>query len=226
MCDFQLPLYETLISEQKESCACENREVWNMVGDFKERVLRDLTLTQKYIVVLLGANDFRPVKGSLWLQKELFALSKMFDDLREESGFEAYFLGPHSEFVQDELVDLVQAGVVEKDRGQDRLTALGKEVYKEISKGIKNEKVEAVSDIKDFLNDMTESELLGFVYFSYPEMRDESLKFKEVERKRKGIALSLLRRGKISVEKASEIAGISVERLIQESRRRGIRVYG
>lgn len=197
-----------------------------MVSDFKERILRDLTVTQKYIVALLGSNGFRPVRGSLWLQKELFALSKMFDDLGQESGFEAYFLGPHSEFVQDEIEDLVQAGLVEKEEGQSRLTALGREVFAEVAKELEDAKAEAISDIKDFLNDMTEAELLGFVYFSYPEMRDESLRFKEVEKERERIALSLLRKGKISVEKASEIAGVSVESLIRESRKRGIRVYG
>lgn len=197
-----------------------------MPKSFRQRVLDDLTLTQKYIVLLLGANDFQPLRGNLWLQKELFVLSEAFEDLREESDFEPYFLGPHSEFVEDEVDDLIQVGLIEKEKNQPGLTEFGRDIHREISRNIEKKRIETVSDMKDLLNNMTERELLGFIYFSFPEMKEESPRFKEIERDRKRIAMSLLRRGKISVEKASNIAGVSVERLIQESRKRGIQVYG
>jgi predicted HTH domain antitoxin len=190
-----------------------------------ENLLKDLSPVQKYILVLLQSNNSQSVKGNLWLQKELFLLSQTYDDLKEESEFEPYFLGPHSELVEDEFDDLLQVDLVTKVGNRIQLTSLGKEIANFISNKIKEEDKRIISDLKEFINDLTEDDLLGFIYFSYPEMRKESIKFHKIKQRRDTIALNLYGRGKISLGKASEIAGMTIEAFINFLKHRNIEVY-
>ena len=73
--------------------------------------------------------------------------------------------------------------------------------------------------VKGFLNDLSEEELLGFVYFSFPDMTKESIKLRDLEPRRQQIALRLYRRSKISMEKAAEIAGIPLDEFMKRLRR-------
>jgi len=190
-----------------------------------ENILKDLSSVQKYILVLLRSNNFESVKGNLWLQKELFLLSQTYDDLKEESEFEPYFLGPHSELVEDEFDDLLQVDLVIKVGNKIKLTNSGKEIADFISKKIKEEDRKIVSDLKEFINDLSEDDLLGFIYFSYPEMRKESIKFNKIKQKRQIIALNLYRKGKISIGKAAEIAGMTIEAFTNFLKHKNLEVY-
>ncbi len=181
-----------------------------------------LSATQKYMILLLSANDFEPVKGKTWLQKELFLITNNIPEL-EETDFEEDFYGPYSEVVDTELEGLQIEGIVDTEK--IRLTRFGKDVAKKISPKVRKENLEMISEFKSFLNDLTEDELLGFIYFSYPEMRTYSVKFQEIEEKRLRIAESLYRKKKIGLGKASSIAGISQEELIKKVRASGIKVY-
>ena len=72
----------------------------------------------------------------------------------------------------------------------------------------KREVKDAIIDFKGFLNDLTDDEVLVFVYVSYPQFIAESARWDKLKRKRIDIAISLLNKEKISFSKASEIAGI------------------
>jgi hypothetical protein len=61
--------------------------------DIKKRIFENLTETQKYTLLLLSANNFEPIKGKLWYQKELFLLSKNNEGLVEDADFEPDFMG-------------------------------------------------------------------------------------------------------------------------------------
>lgn len=190
-----------------------------------EDILKDLSPVQKYILVLLRSNNFESIKGNLWLQKELFLLSQTYDDLKEESEFEPYFLGPHSELVEDEFDDLLQVDLVMKVGNRIKLTNSGKEIADFISKKIKEEDRKIVSDLKEFINDLSEDDLLGFIYFSYPDMRKESIKFNKIKQKRQMIAFNLYRKGKISIGKAAEIAGMTIEVFTNFLKHKNLEVY-
>jgi len=79
--------------------------------------------------------------------------------------------------------------------------------------------------IKSELNDLTEDELLGFIYFTFPEMTIESVKFEKIKPKRMNIALSLYAKSKISLGKALEIAGMNIDTFIKEAKLKGIQIY-
>jgi len=193
--------------------------------DIKKRIFENLTETQKYALLLLSANNFEPIKGKLWYQKELFLLSKNNEELADDADFEPDFMGPYSETADEELEQLESAGVVEKKGNKLKLTGLGQEIAKIISKNTSAEEKEMIEDFKDVLNDLTEDELLGFIYFTYPEMTEESIKIEKIQPKRKNIALNLYAKSKISFGKALEISGTDIDDFVKEAKMKGIQIY-
>jgi predicted HTH domain antitoxin len=183
----------------------------------------DLSLTQRISILLIGANSFQPVKGKLWFQKELFLIAQNVKNLEEEADFEGDFIGPYSEIADEELDQLRREGIVEKEKVE--LTPYGREVAKHLQQESPLNILKLISEMKSFLNNLTKEELLGFIYYSFPEMREESVEFAEIERVRKQIAISLFKKGKVSLGKAASIAGLSQDELIGELRVTGIRVF-
>jgi predicted HTH domain antitoxin len=193
--------------------------------DIKKRILENLTETQKYTLLLLSANNYEPVKGKLWFQKELFLLAKNSDELAEQTDFEADFMGPYSESADEELEQLEFAKVVENEGNKLKLTGLGRDIAEILGKNTSDEEKEMIEDFKSELNDLTEDELLGFIYFTYPDMTTESIKIEKIKPKRKNIALSLFAKSKISLGKALEIAGMNIDTFIKEAKLKGIQIY-
>jgi len=188
----------------------------------KELILDDLTPIRKFAILLLSANSHTPIRGQVWYQKELFLLSKVFEDLADDALFEPYLLGPHSELADSELDELVKLHVVEKIGSKYQLTKQGKEVADAIKK-LANEKEKALSEeIKLFLNDLTSEELLAFIYFTYEDMTEESIEVKQLIPKRKYIAIKLYRKKKVSIGKAAELAGVSFDTFIGILKQKGI----
>jgi predicted HTH domain antitoxin len=187
------------------------------------RLEDDLSLTQKISVLLLGANDFKPIKGKLWFQKELFLIAQNIPELDEETEFEPDFIGPYSEIADEELDHLRTEGIVAKEK--EKLTATGEALNDRLDKQFSLDMKQFISETKSFLNDLTKDELLGFIYYTYPKMRVESLEFERIEKIRKEIAVSLFRKHKISLGKAALIAGVSQEELIHLLHSIGVKVY-
>jgi len=174
----------------------------------------ELTDLQRYILLLLSLKNNEPIKGKLWLQKELFLLAKNISKLEREASFEPDFIGPFSENADEELEELKLDDFIDIDR-KIRITEDGKNIIKKIQNSFSKEEIELANNIKDFLNDLPEDELLAFVYFSYPEMAQESLVKKGVEKERIELAINLYKKNKVSIEKASEIAGIPIEKFMK-----------
>lgn len=119
----------------------------------------------------------------------------------------------------------MQIDLVTKEGNRIQLTNSKKEIADYISNKIKDEDRRIVSDLKEFINDLSEDDLLGFIYFSYPEMRKESIKFHKIKQKREIIAFNLYRKGKISIGKATEIAGMTIEAFANFLKHKNIEVY-
>lgn len=185
--------------------------------------IEDLSLTQKVSILLLGANNFQPVKGKKWFQKELFLISQNIEELKEEADFESDFIGPYSEMADEELDQLRREGIINK--GIIKLTSYGQDIHQKLQHEFSPIIMQIISDMKNFLNDLTEDELLGFIYYSYPQMKIDSIEFTRIEKIRKPIAISLFRKGKVSLGVAAIIAGLSREELIQELGMMGVRVF-
>jgi predicted HTH domain antitoxin len=193
---------------------------------FKEKMLRELEedTVKKYSLLLLNAIDNEPIKGRTRFMKELFLISKNVPELEEETDFEAYSYGPSSDYVSNALEELEVVRLVDKINDSYMLNDLGKEIVNIIKKDISKSEMELIEDMKRLCNDLNTDEMLALVYHTYPEMTIESLVKNKIESERERIALSLLKKGKISIGKASEIAGISVNSFYKLLKEKGIKI--
>lgn len=170
---------------------------------------------QKVILSLLYSKDSEPIKGATWFQKELFLIAKNFEDIQEDLAFDAYLFGPDSEVAEDELSELKKRKLVELEGKKIKLTKDGKIIAKETyQEDLKKKQI--IDRVKEFLNDLSLDELLAFIYFTYPEMTLESTFFQDIKHKRIPVAISLVRKAKISAEKGAEIAGLSIEHFMKK----------
>jgi len=179
-----------------------------------EHHLNSLNPVKAYLLLLLGEKNFEPIKGKLWLHKEMFLLSSNLERLKPLMDFEPYFYGPHSERVDVELDQLIKSGLVRVEGNKIILTDIGEKVHMVLRTKTSKEKLELINEIKELLNDLSKDELLALIYFSFPKMAKDSLEIQSIKKKRRELALTLYRKGKISLAKAAEISGLSIEEVI------------
>jgi uncharacterized protein YwgA len=190
-----------------------------MTFDLNKKILKKLTATERYAILLLGANNYEPVRGSTWYQKELFLISKNVKTLEESADFKPDYYGPYSENAKNALEVLDGYNVVVDSNKQAKLTERGKEIFKLIYNEKTDEKqMKLISRVKRLLNDLDRDDLLGFIYGNYKESVDESVVKEDVENRKAQTALRLLKKGKISTEKAAEIADIPLEDFLSIAR--------
>jgi ArsR family metal-binding transcriptional regulator len=65
------------------------------------------------------------------------------------------------------------------------------------------------------LENLSENEILALLYFKFPEFAKYSEKLDKITKKRRELAISLYKKGKISIEAASEIAGVSIKEFME-----------
>ena len=179
------------------------------------------------IIMLLTSIDDEPIRGKLWLQKEVFLLADKLEDIREQSGYDAYLLGPHSETVDDELTQLQDIGIVSFDSNKIHLTSIGKKVAKDIMNDIEQKNpqlLDLIREYKRFLNDLSSDELLSYVYSAYPDMTEESIEYKNIKPKMEENLLRLVSKDKISISRAAELLHKSNEELIKILNKRGEKI--
>jgi uncharacterized protein YwgA len=178
--------------------------------------IAQLNEVSKFILLLLAAKAAEPIPGPLWLQKEMFLLQDVFPNLAEQLDFEPYLMGPHSEIVANEVEELQTSNLLRITGGKFCLTEEGKFVANDLMKNTRKREIQKIEEFKELLNDLSKDEILAFIYFSYPliEIEKESIEYKDILPKRIRIALSLYKKGKISAQKAAQIAGEDLQDLI------------
>ena len=191
-----------------------------------EDIVKDLTLTQRFLVLLLGAKNFEAIINHLRLQKVVFySLLLIAEDqeekkkLLDEFGFYPHKAGPYSEIIEEDVEQLCLAGLLkykpnEKRAEEIQLTEQGKQVFQLIKTQVKEELIKILEESKEFLNDknISDKEVLAFIYSLEREYTTKSELVKKIEENKIKYAKSLYKKGKISIEKAAEIAGMSVSR--------------
>lgn len=182
-----------------------------------EKQLEDMEITpdqlnpdEKILLLLLKAKNEEPVPRQIYLQKELFLLSQNLDPLARYFEYKPNVQGPYSEAVKNLLDDLELEGLVEESGEEIKLTPLGSEVSDSVYKKASDKILELIEDIKDFLNDLSQEGLLLYIYKSYGWVDSESLEKDNLEKRKEHIAKKLYNKGKISLEKASELAEMPI----------------
>lgn len=176
--------------------------------DDDEVSMPDLNPAERILLLLVGESEADPIPGNLWLQKEMFLVAKNFQPLEEFLAYEPNVQGPYSESVNNILEDLQYRGLARKEGADILPTRRGREVATVLRARAKEPLPSLVSDVRDLLNDLTKDEVLAYIYYSFPEMTVESLEIEQIEQSRGELAKRLYEKGKISREKASELAGV------------------
>ncbi|GEM_PF-532624 len=164
------------------------------------------------------------IKGNMWLQKDMFLLTKNLEALRELK-FDEHLYGPFSPVVQSIQVQNANSGLVKQsleDSGPIKLTEKGIEQAKRIWDSASESEKKIVTKIKRFLNDMNTWEMIAFVYSTYPETTKNSDVVPQFERTRIDSAISLLQRNLVSLERAATISGKPLEEFMQILRQRKV----
>lgn len=167
----------------------------------------DLNDEEKIVLYSIGALDSKPLKSKTKVQKLLYLFSNVFPDFGKLLEFEPHLFGPYSEIVDNVLEDLLTLGYLKKSGTSYKLTEEGQEIFTSLKP--KKEWIDVMNDFKELLYDLPDDEILTFIYVFYPNYISESAKWDELKPNRVNVAISLLKREKISFSKASELANMN-----------------
>jgi uncharacterized protein YwgA len=171
--------------------------------------LKMLSPLEKYILMLLYAGG--GTKGQLWFQKEIFVLSRAFEELAEETDFEAFGYGPYSEAVEECRNALENSGFVIGTR----LTEEGKSIAKMLWEAASDLEKEIIKATAEFFESLSREELLLYICVMYPSMVEKSREIDRILKRREKIALKMLYDEKVSLSLAATLAGLSVEEMME-----------
>lgn len=175
---------------------------------------------QEYLILLvLGAVPDKKL-SMLHLEKEVFLLWNFHPSIPKFIQFVAYQRGPYAESIRDSIISpyyLTEAWEYLRPRsagdltgGFVRLTIKGKRTYQAYYQTVfQQEKMRpllaGIRIVRTIYDDLTPEELLLLIYDAYPEFRIKSEVAKEIDNKREKLTAQLLRRGKVTTEKAAEL---------------------
>ena len=154
----------------------------------------------------------------------MYLLADRIEEVKEQTSYEPDMLGPYSEVIDEESNYLKDIGIFNATEGQISLTDQGIEVANEIEKKEKPEIKELISDFKQFLNNLTSSELLCYVYSAYPEMTEESVEYNRLLPIMEDTILNLVKKQKISMGRAAELLNKKHDYVINRMKEKGIKV--
>lgn len=166
----------------------------------------DNNISKQYMLLLFNALNEKPIKNKINIMKMLYFISLNVPSLENEFNFEADNYGPSSDVVERNLESLNQENFLKEDKKGFKLNKLGKEYLN--SRNFDNIDYELIEDMKELFDGLTSDEVCALTYFTFPETTSESVILDKIIKNRKKLALNLYKKNKISVEKASEIAGI------------------
>jgi uncharacterized protein YwgA len=166
------------------------------------------------LLAVLYVDDASPVRGKLWLQKIIFVLDRNIEEIKAR--FDGYHIGPYSESLEIALEQFISSGYVAIDKhNRIYITSAGKDFSQDVIKYISKERMEIIIDIKKLLNDLTEHELIAVIYSTFPEYTDKSDIKDQFESYRVDAAISLYKKGKVTLSKAAEISGMKLDDFIK-----------
>ena len=183
-------------------------------------LLGQLEDDEKIVLYVIGASD-QPLRSKLKIQKILFLVTNVFEDLNDLLKYEPHLMGPYSERVDYLLKDLGQLGLVIVINSNYSLTPKGRNVFVRLKP--KKELSDVIDDFKAFLNDLSDNEIMTFIYTFYPKYTSESTKWEELKQNRIEYANRLLLKGKVSFSKAAQMADMNVQDYAELLKRRKVK---
>lgn len=167
---------------------------------------KNLDDEEKLVLLTVGALG-QPLWGRVKMQKLIFLVGNVIEGLHKDLGYEPHLYGPYSDKVESIAEDLESLGYIDQEGSKFVLTPKGEEEFSQLKPD--EEVKELVDDFKDFLNDMTDNEVLTYIYAFFPEYTDEATEWERLKKNRVDRAISLFRREKLSMSKAAAMAGMN-----------------
>lgn len=191
----------------------------------KNKLLKDYNELQKFIILLTGAADNKPIKGSIKLQKILFMLSNGIDGIRE-GAFDAHLYGPFSKTIDQELQYLGQIGVLGNIHGEITLTETGREIAKDMAKDDTTRDIlEILTEYKETFNNLTDKELLTYVYLAYPDAAKASADYEHLRSNMEDHIISMVKKHKITAQRAAELLKKPLPYVMKRMKEEGIQFW-
>jgi len=176
---------------------------------------QDYTNLEKAILILLYLyNDKVDVYR---LHKMVFLASLNFPELREEleprpSMYKDIFF---DENIAEAIESLKFDGLIEGDISLQLSS-------KELPFLLSDKEKDIYEEIIDLFKDTTDDEILAIFYYKLYDQIKILKPLKRIESNRKKLALSLYQKGKISIEAASEIAGMNIKDFMEMLKKKGL----
>ena len=176
-------------------------------------IREDIEPIERYLFLLLFAPDSsgkfsQPIRGNTRLQKEMFVLSKMDAQLADNAEFDAYAMGAYSDTIAEIQDEFCISGFAEQSAEGMKLTIDGRKEAEKVWNHSTDTERRKVSLVKTWLNDLTFNEVLAILYTEYPESASKSQMKEQVDIRRPDLAISLLRKGKVTLDLARRITGL------------------
>lgn len=167
------------------------------------RIRDSLGSSEKVILYAIGSEGL-PIGSTVNLQKVIFLSAESVPSILGDAFFfEAHKKGPYCKDIDETVIDLSNSGLISGD--SLNLTPKGDGVYRLIESFIKEPLKSTIDYWKEFEDGITEDELLTYVYYTFPDMVRNSEVIERVNKDKVKNILSLVKKGKISAEKGSEI---------------------
>lgn len=213
-----------MLEDRQRPAGAFTRGRVHLNGVLEDRILKGCSEVQKHIILLANANAGEPVRGRTKLQKMMFMVSDLLEAVGEY-GFKADNYGPYSDTVGEEARYLADVGVLHEG-DEISLTSMGRRLAERLAESEDGGTVAAISRYKEMLNDLTTKEVLAYVYSAYPTMTVRSTAYRDIERDMEKHVMSMLKKEKITVGRASELLGRNVLYVMRQASKMGIPVLG
>ena len=102
---------------------------------------------------------------------------------------------------------------------------MGENIAKEIARKEKKEIVDLLSTYKEFLNDLSDDEALAYVCSAYPAMITASIIIDKMKPAMESHIISLVKKQKISSQRASELLNISYRDAVKKLGEKNIEIF-
>ncbi len=167
------------------------------------------SFSRKWLLVLLQLSDSRGDKKTDILR--INKIFRYFEHLLDQNhlDFSNYNLGAVSYELRETVDELEEYDLITEDHGKYQLTSEGEKAEKEMLANLSKQEIKMLEFSKKLLNDMSDDELLFFMYMTFPQTQEHSTQITRLLRKKEELVTSLYNKGKITTATASKWMEIS-----------------
>ncbi len=170
-----------------------------------QKVISEMDASQRIIIYCMGAEK-KPIKNKVDIQKIIFLSAMSLPDIFENLyTFQKHKKGPYSEKIDEDVAVISNSGYV--SGSQFGLSDNGYELFDRIEARVKEPLKSTLLENKEFVSDLTDDELLTFIYTVFPQYTENSEVWEKLKQHRVKNAVSMLKKEKITSSLAAVIAG-------------------